>query len=144
MQPNFLLTGQVYPMLMSSAPQEWGTLVRKSTLFKLVVKLFLNGFVFMFWHNIMYIEFFHCVTNFELVWTWNKVAVVENVKKCRLHPTFTSFIFSVESRCQRELKSSMLGFEQSTSKSSSSYRRHVALSIIFVPNEKPAVLWLKK
>jgi len=29
-----------------------------------------------------------CVTNFEIVWTWNKVAVVENAKKCRLYPTF--------------------------------------------------------
>jgi len=32
MEPNFLLTGQVYPMLMS--------IDRKSTLFKLVVKFF--------------------------------------------------------------------------------------------------------
>jgi len=48
MQPNFLLTGQVYPMLMSSVPNEWGTLDRKSTLFKLIVKLFLKGVVFMF------------------------------------------------------------------------------------------------
>jgi len=40
MEPNFLLTGQVYPMLMSSVPQAWGTFDRKSTLFKLVVKFF--------------------------------------------------------------------------------------------------------
>jgi len=25
MQPNFLLTGQVYPMLMSSVPHAWGS-----------------------------------------------------------------------------------------------------------------------
>ena len=31
-QPNFLLTGQVYPMLMSIVPHAWGTLDRKSTL----------------------------------------------------------------------------------------------------------------
>ena len=29
MQPNFLLTGQMYPMLTSSVPQAWGTLGRK-------------------------------------------------------------------------------------------------------------------
>jgi len=40
MEPNFLLTGQVYPMLMSSVLKAWGTFDRKSTLFKLVVKFF--------------------------------------------------------------------------------------------------------
>jgi len=69
MQPNFLLTGQVCPMLMSSVPQAWGTFDRKSTLFKLIVKLFLKRVVFMFWHNILYIELLYCVDNFELVWT---------------------------------------------------------------------------
>jgi len=69
MQPNFLLTGQVHPMLMSSVPQAWGTLDRKSTLFKLIVRFFLKGVVFMFWHDIVYIELLYCVTNFELVWT---------------------------------------------------------------------------
>jgi len=48
MQPNFLLTGQVYPMLMSSVLHAWSTLDRKSTLFKLIAKLFLKGVVFMF------------------------------------------------------------------------------------------------
>ena len=67
MQPNFLLTDQVYPMLMSSVPQELGTLDRKSTLFKLSVTFFMKGVVFMFWHDIVYIELFHCVTDFELV-----------------------------------------------------------------------------
>jgi len=56
MQPNFLLTGQVYPIL-----------DRKSTLFKLIIKVFLKGVVFMFWHDIVYIELLYCVTNFELV-----------------------------------------------------------------------------
>jgi len=69
MQPNFLLTGQVYPMLMSSVPQAWGIFDRKSTLFKLIVKLFLKRVVFMFWHNILYIELLYYVANFELVWT---------------------------------------------------------------------------
>jgi len=55
------------PMLMSSVPQEWGTLDRKSTLFKLIVKYFLKGFVFMFRLDIMYIALFHFVANFELV-----------------------------------------------------------------------------
>jgi len=87
-QPNFLLTCQVYPMLMSSVPQAWGTFDRKSTLFKLIVNFFLKGVVFMFWHDIAHIELLYCVTKFELVWTWNKVAVVENAKKCRLHPNF--------------------------------------------------------
>ena len=88
MQPNFLLTGQVYPMLMSSVPHAWGTLERKSTLFKLIVNFLLKDVVFMFWYDIVYIELFYCVTDFELVWTWNKVAVVENAKKRRLYPTF--------------------------------------------------------
>ena len=88
MQPNFLLTGRVYPMLMSSVPRAWGTLDRKSTLFKLILKFFLKSVVFMLWHDIVYIELLYCVTNFELVWTWNKVTVVENAKKCRLYPTF--------------------------------------------------------
>ena len=83
MQHNFLLTGQVYPMLMS--------LDRKNTFYKFIVKFFLNGVVFMFWHDIVYIELLYCVTNFELVWTSNKVAVVENAKKCRLYPTFPHF-----------------------------------------------------
>jgi len=69
MQPNFLLTDQVHPMLMSSVPHAWGALDKKSTLFKLIVKFFLKGVVFMFWHDIVYIELLHCVTNFELVWT---------------------------------------------------------------------------
>jgi len=47
----------------------WGTLDRKSPLFKLIVKFFLKGVVFMFWHDIVYIELLYCVTNFELVWT---------------------------------------------------------------------------
>jgi len=34
MQPNFLLTIQVYPMLMSSVPHAYGTLDRKITFFK--------------------------------------------------------------------------------------------------------------
>ena len=45
-----------------------GTLDRKSTLLKLIVKFFLKGVVFMFWHDIVYIELLYCVTNFELVW----------------------------------------------------------------------------
>jgi len=69
MQPNFLLTGQVYPMLMSSVPHAWGTLDRKSTLFKLIVNIFLKAIVFMFCHDVVYIEFLYCVTNFEVVWT---------------------------------------------------------------------------
>jgi len=80
MQHNFLLTGQVYP-----------TLDRKSTFHKLIVNFFLNGVVFMFWHDIVYIELLYCVTNFKLVWTCTKVAVVENAKKCRLYPTFPLF-----------------------------------------------------
>jgi len=69
MQLNFLLTGQVYSMLMSSVPHAWGTLDTKSTLFKLIIKFFLKDIVFMFWHDIVYIELLYCVTNFELVWS---------------------------------------------------------------------------
>jgi len=54
----------------------------------LIVKFCLKGVVFVFWHDIVYIGLLYCVTNFELVWTWNKVAVVENAKKCRLYPIF--------------------------------------------------------
>jgi len=64
MQPNFLLTDQVYPM-----PHAWGTLDRKITLFKLIVKFFLKGVVFTFWHDIVYTELLYYVTKFELVWT---------------------------------------------------------------------------
>ena len=63
------LAGQVHPMLMSSVPHAWGTLDRKSTLFKLIVKFFLKGVVFIFWHDIVYIELLYSVTNFEPVWT---------------------------------------------------------------------------
>jgi len=66
MQPNFLLTGQVFPMLMSSVPRAWGTFGRKRALFKLVVNFFLKGIVFMFWHDIVYMELLYCVTIFEL------------------------------------------------------------------------------
>jgi len=69
MQPNILLTGQVCPMLMSSVPNAWGTLDRKSTLFELIVQFFLKGVVFMFWHDIVYIEMLYCVTNSKFVWT---------------------------------------------------------------------------
>ena len=57
----------------------------------MIVKFFLNGVVFMFWHDIVYVELIYSMTNFELVWTCNKVAVVENAKKCRLYPTFPLF-----------------------------------------------------
>jgi len=67
MQPNFLLTGQVYPMLVSSVPQARSTFDRKSTLLKLIVYFFLKGVVFMFWQDIVYIEVLYCVTKFELV-----------------------------------------------------------------------------
>ena len=34
----------------------------------------------MFWHDIVFMELLYCVANFEVVWTWNKEAVVENAK----------------------------------------------------------------
>jgi len=52
------------------------------------VQFLLQGIVFMFWHNVAYIELLYCVTNFELVWTWVKAAVVRNAKKRRLCPNF--------------------------------------------------------
>ena len=66
---QLFLTCQMYPMLMSSVPHAWSTLDRKSTLFKLIVNVFLKGVVFMFWHYIVYIDLLYCVTNLELVWT---------------------------------------------------------------------------
>ena len=86
MQPNFLLTGQEHPMLMFSVPQARGTFDRKSILFKLIVQFFLKGVVFVFWYDIVYIELLYFMANFELVWTWNKVAVVENAKKVSTVP----------------------------------------------------------
>jgi len=65
--PTFL-TGQVYPMPMSSVPHAWRALDRKITLFKLIANFFLKGVTSMFWHDIVYIEIRHFVTNFELVW----------------------------------------------------------------------------
>jgi len=50
-------------------PNAWGTLDRKSTLFKLIVKFFLKSVVFIFLHDIVYIELLYCVTRFELAWT---------------------------------------------------------------------------
>jgi len=35
----------------SGVPHAWGTLDRKSTLFKLIAKFFLTVVVFMFWHE---------------------------------------------------------------------------------------------
>ena len=46
-----------------------GTHERKTTLFKLIAKFFLKGVVFMFWHDVVYIELLYSVTNFELIWT---------------------------------------------------------------------------
>ena len=69
MQSNVLLTGRVYPMFTSSVPQAWDIFDRKSTFLKLVVKFFLKGVVFMFWHDIVHIELLYCMTNFELAWT---------------------------------------------------------------------------
>jgi len=54
-------------MLMSSVPM--GTLHRKNTLFKLSLNFVLKVVVFMFWHDIVYMELLYCVTNFEVVWT---------------------------------------------------------------------------
>ena len=64
----------------SGVPHARGTLDRKITLLKLIVKLFMRGVVFMFRHDIVHIELLYCVTYFEVVWTWNKLAVVENAK----------------------------------------------------------------
>ena len=64
----------------------WDTLDRKSTLFKLIATFSLKGVVFMFWHDIVHIELLYCVTNFQVVWIWNKVSVVENVKSVDCTP----------------------------------------------------------
>jgi len=53
----------------SGVPHAWGTLDRKINLFKLIVKFFLKGVVFTFWHDIVYTELLYYVTKFELVWT---------------------------------------------------------------------------
>jgi len=74
------------PLLMSGVPHACGTPDRKSTLFKLVVNFFLKGVVFMFWHDIVYIELVYCVTTSKHVLTWNKVAVVKNVKSVNCTP----------------------------------------------------------
>jgi len=66
---QFLLTIQVYPVLMPSVAQTRGTFDRNSTLFTMVAKFYLRGVVLMFWHDIVYIELLYCVTNSELVQT---------------------------------------------------------------------------
>jgi len=53
----------------SGVPHARGTLDRKITLLKLIVKLFMRGVVFMFRHDIVHIELLYCVTYFEVVWT---------------------------------------------------------------------------
>jgi len=35
----------------SDVPHAWNALDRKSTFFKLIVKFFLKGVIFMFWHD---------------------------------------------------------------------------------------------
>ena len=123
---------------MSSVPQAFGTLDRKSTLFKLIAKFFLKRVVFMFWYDIVFIELLYCVTNFELVWTWIKVAVVENAKKCRLHPTYyCSWLHRLEPLRQAQEKDGNSGHwvtgEQPASKRDPSltslYYYEVALSL---------------
>jgi len=57
------------PLAHVECAHAWGTFDRKSTLFKLIVQLFLKGVVFMFWHDSVYIDLLCCMTNFELVWT---------------------------------------------------------------------------
>ena len=54
-------------MLVSSVPHFWGTFDRKSILLKLIIKFFLKGVVFMFWHDIVYMQLLSCVTNVEVV-----------------------------------------------------------------------------
>jgi len=46
-------SGVLYPMLMSSVRNAWGTFDRKRNLFKLVVNVFLKGVIFMFWYDIV-------------------------------------------------------------------------------------------
>ena len=53
-------------------------------------KNFLKGVVFLFWRDIFYIELLYYVTNFELVWTWNKAAVIENAKSVDCTPPSTT------------------------------------------------------
>ena len=48
----------------------------------------MKGVVFLFWRDIVYIELLYYVTNFVLVWTWNKVAVVRNSKSVDCNPPF--------------------------------------------------------
>jgi len=39
------------------------------------------------WYCVHSVASFYSVTNFALVWTWNKVAAVKKGKECRLCPT---------------------------------------------------------
>ena len=83
MQHNFLLTGQVYPTLMSTR--------QKKYLLQIDCKIFSQWRCF-------HVLTWYCVYRVALLcdkfWaclTWNKVAVVENAKMCRLYPTFPLF-----------------------------------------------------
>ena len=73
-------------------PQAWGTFDRKSAHFELIANFFLNGVVFMFWNDNFHIELLYWVKHFELVWTWNKVAVVENAKSVDCTPPSPTFL----------------------------------------------------
>ena len=64
---------------------------QKKHLLQIDCKCFSEWRVFMFWHDIVYKEVLYCVTNFELVWTCNKVAVVENAKKVSTVPHLPPF-----------------------------------------------------
>jgi len=72
---------------------------------------FLNCFWNVFWKALF--SYFVCIkllyfmTTFELVWTWNKVAVVENAQKRRLYPTFHFTKYSCTVSC---LLSSFVNF----------------------------------
>ena len=98
MQFDFLLTGQVYPMLMSSAPHAWAYSIEKVPFLNWLYNFFLKGVVFLSWHDIVHIELLYSVTKSKFDWTCIKVAAVKNAKMRLPYPTFpyTKCTFLVE------------------------------------------------
>ena len=91
MQPNFLLTGQVYPMHGAHSTEKVPFLNWLQNFFWLSLFSCFGMKTTTWKQDIVDMELLYCVINFELVWAWNKVAAVEKAKTCRLYPTSPNY-----------------------------------------------------
>ena len=88
--PTFYWPVRCTPNSCRVCPMPWAHATEKAPFLNWLQKFFLKGVVFLFWHDIVYIDLLYYVTNFELVCTWNKVAVIENAKSVDCTPPFTT------------------------------------------------------